>query len=204
MHASRSLGILSTCLVLALGTIPLSSAIEICSSYVLPVTTVLKGYDLGSKDLIRRACWDNTEKYVQLLDVDPKDGTADGFDNEDFTARAYNMIFEAMVKYQRDLCTKNPSSEYCCKKGVQEVDALNKRSCWLKQGQSTYLNGKPFTARISTSREGFGDGLHKVAYVWSYICNGEQDSKNVSIIYDLEYRRGCATPEQVWKKSFFE
>ena len=175
---------------------------RVCINYLMPITTVMQRYETGSTELIRRACWDESDKWDQLIDTSPKDGTADGYETEDLIARAYNMIFEASYDYQKDVCKKNPDSQYCCKNGVSTVDALEKHACWLKQGQSTYINGERITATNSTKRGSTKRSSFKVSYVWTYRCNGETDYKNVSVSYDVYYQSQCAAPNNVWKKSF--
>lgn len=171
----------------------------------MPITTVINRYETGSTELIRRACWDDdSDKWTQLIDMFPLDGTADGFESEDLIGRAYNMIFEASYDYQKDICKKNPDSEYCCKEGVRAIDALEKHACWLNEGNSTYIKGKRVTATTSTKPVYTKRSLFKVSYVWTYRCNGETDYKNVSVSYDVHYQTRCASPRDVWKKSFIK
>lgn len=181
------------CLVLLLGTGHCLA--KVCVNYLEPVTTVIIDYKTGSKELIPRACWKDSDKWYQLIDVNPLDGTADGWDTEDMIGRTSNVIFEAFYDYQIDVCEKNKDSEYCCEKGVKTFNALEKRGCWLREGESSYLQGKRITTK---SRDEKGQGFVKESYVFTYICNGEEDYKDVAITYDAYYSYQCATPDDVW------
>lgn len=184
-------------LLLSLATFAQPGVATICSNYLLPSSTEIRKFNVGSEKLIPRACLKQPDRYDVLKDEDV-DGTADLFQAEDYVTRKGNMLFDASVKFQRKLCGKNPKSSYCCANGIESIDIIKIRPCWLKLGLTTRVNGKAITATRDLTN-GTATGVFKVSDVWAYRCNGEEDRKTVSITYDSAYEDGCFTPEQVWK-----
>lgn len=183
-------------------TLPMCCLARICSNYLIPEVTDVKKYNLGSKKIIKRACWDDTAQYAQLLDEN-KDGTADVYASEDYITRAGNMIFETSIEYQKKVCKEKPSSSYCCKHGVESVDVLETRVCWLILGASTKIQGKLYTAVLNNTEGYDGNGVFKYSSVWGYRCNGDDELRRVALTNDVAYRTKCATPDEVWKSRFF-
>jgi len=184
-------------LVCLLCVAPIRSNAYVCSNYLLPTTTELRKIELGREDLIPQACYKNSKKYDVLLDED-SNGTADLFESEDYVTRKGNMLFDASVRYQKKICREDPKSSYCCSRGIESIDILKHKSCWLKLGLTTKVNGKKIQA-ARNFENGTATGVFKMSDVWSYRCNGQQNTKIVAITFDSAYADGCTTPDQVWR-----
>jgi len=171
----------------------------------------LKEYRRGDDKVIKRACFGDENRHYYLIDENPVDGQPDAlFPSGDFTlthesavADAVVMVDSALSAYQYKLGKKDRNSEYFCKKGISSFDAIQKEGCFLKEGETSYFKGKPFTgSEFLTSQLSNGANpktakanyLFKSSYVIKYDCNGEEPGSRrhiVSITYDATTVAKC-------------
>lgn len=162
----------------------------------------LKEYRRGDDKVIKRACFGDENRHYHLIDENV-DGQADTLTHESTVADAVAMVDSALSAYQYKLGKKDRNSEYFCKKGISSFDAIQKEGCFLKEGETSYFKGKPFTgseflasqlyngANPKTAKANY---LFKSSYVIKYDCNGEEPGSRrhiVSITYDATTVAKC-------------
>lgn len=170
---------------------------RVCINNLTPSNVRIVKYELDSDKTIPRAC--EFEKWEYIYDREPEDGIADAFTDLATLGDGITMLKTALLAFQEEM--KGKGSDYYCKKGVSEANALKKSACYLKPGKSGKFGTKTIKATEYLDTQitnGVPPGvaravnLFKTSYVLNYTCNAESKWRTASVSYDMPIYYTCA------------